>query len=353
MVQITDKPQGGGGIRRAVELQAASLTACGWRVKTCHVPFPLRSASQIAALQDAISQADLVHLHLGFTGLSVGDVERIARHPFVVFLHDISPFEHDPNLGRDFDLPRGSIAIELRRALQRGKRQAVWDALVSMAAAFCVPSGFIGDLARAGGATEVRLLPHPVATPDRVVPLPAAQRLLFVGRLSAEKGAEEAVRAVATLPKAHLTVLGDGPLMSELRAVASRLRVTDRVTFVGSVSSDHVRAAIREADVLLHPSRVPEGLGLAGVEALAEGRAVVGTGLGGAADWLKDGETGWVCAPDPKVLAQTLTEALSDPEELARRGMNGARLVAQHYAPKVVADHLDALCHAALAEGPA
>jgi glycosyltransferase involved in cell wall biosynthesis len=131
--------------------------------------------------------------------------------------------------------------------------------------------------------------------------------VLFVGRLSEEKGIEEFLDATDGLPR---VVVGDGPL---------RGSAPEAVGFVppGELGAYYARAA-----VVACPSR-REGYGVVAREAMAYGRPVVATSSGGLADAVEDGVTGLVVpARDPAALRVAIERLLGDAE--LRRRLGGA-----------------------------
>ena len=95
------------------------------------------------------------------------------------------------------------------------------------------------------------------------------------------------------------------------------------------------------ARVLAHPSLIPEGFGLVGIEAMQLGRPVVGFGLGGSADWLIVGKTGLVAARrDAASLAAALDNVLTDGILADRLGAAGRLLASEMYSAELVADEL-------------
>ena len=146
--------------------------------------------------------------------------------------------------------------------------------------------------------------------------------VLFVGRLSEEKGVLELVEASRGLP---LVVVGDGPL---------RERVTDAVGFV---PPDEVGAYLDRAAVVVCPSR-REGYGVVAREAMAHGRPVVATAVGGLAEAVIDGETGLLVEPgDAGALRSALDRLLGDAELRARLGTAGRERAIRLYGRDVAA----------------
>jgi 2-deoxystreptamine N-acetyl-D-glucosaminyltransferase/2-deoxystreptamine glucosyltransferase len=135
--------------------------------------------------------------------------------------------------------------------------------------------------------------------------------VLYVGRLSAEKGVLELVEACARLP---LVVVGDGPLRGLVPAT-------------GFVAPDELGAYFRAAAVVAAPS-LREGYGVVAREAMAWGRPVVASAVGGLTDAVRDGVTGLLVPPgDIPALRAALERLLADPELRARLGSEGRRQV--------------------------
>lgn len=157
-------------------------------------------------------------------------------------------------------------------------------------------------------------------------------RLLFVGRLVERKGVEVLVRAVGLLRErlpVTLTVVGEGPSESSIRALVESLGLSDRVTLTGRVDDAALRGAYREADAFVLPAIVDakgdtEGLGVVLLEALRFGLPVIASRAGGIPDIVRDGETGWLVTPgDPAALAEVISAVASNPEEGRRRVRRG------------------------------
>jgi glycogen synthase len=142
-----------------------------------------------------------------------------------------------------------------------------------------------------------------------------AFRVLFVGRLVAEKGAHVALAGVARLREsgvdARLTIAGVPayPLdyVAGLESLAARPPLQGSVRFLSNVPNAELASLHLEHDVLAFPSRHLEGLPMTLIEAMATGLAVVTTTAGGSAEMVRDGENALVVAPeDPAALAAAL-----------------------------------------------
>lgn len=384
ILQITDKPDPGGGIRRVVEDHAALLGDLGHERRVLRLvhggdragndPFNVAvadargrgaDAAGLATLRQAARGADLIHLHLGFTALSPEFIATAAAlAPLIVNLHDIAPFLDLPLAGiaRPTDPDRGGGLARLHRRLRRPRRRALWQALCDNSALILAPSRYLHDLARAAGAPadKLRILPHalphalPQALPEAALPPSACPPLiLFAGRLSPAKGAPILLEAVArvTTPGAELAICGAGPDEQALRATARARGIAGRVTFLGELPQQRLFAAMAGARCLAYPSLVPEGFGLAGIEAMSLGRPVVGFGGGGSDDWLVDGETGLVARHgDSTALARAFERVLSDADLADRLGESARRRVGDAFSRGAIARALGAACAEAMSK---
>lgn len=153
---------------------------------------------------------------------------------------------------------------------------------------------------------------------------PERGRVLFVGRLAEKKGVEVALRALCHVPTASLRIVGDGPLMDDLKRTAERLAVGGRVTFLGRQTREQIATEFRHAMCVVIPSveasdgdreGTPNVLG----EAVASGVPVVASNIDGLGELLVDRSTGMLCEPgNQSQLAQCIDELLTTPESCGR-----------------------------------
>jgi glycosyltransferase involved in cell wall biosynthesis len=153
---------------------------------------------------------------------------------------------------------------------------------------------------------------------------PGAPLAVCVGRLTRQKGQDVLLAAWpavrARCPDATLAVVGGGDLLASLRRQAP-----SGVVFTGPV--DDARPWYAAADLVVLPSRW-EGLPLTLLEALAVGRAVVGSRIPGIAEVLPPGAGAVVAAGDAVALAEAVADRLGDPELACAEGVVGARYAA-------------------------
>lgn len=145
-----------------------------------------------------------------------------------------------------------------------------------------------------------------------------AKKLLYTGRLAAEKGIPVLFESLGMLSAQgynfELTLVGDGPDRNALKALAQQMGIADRVVFAGFASQDKVGEYLRQSDVFLLPS-LAEGVPVSLMEAMACGIPVIATYVGGVVELVQDGETGQVVYPgDPISLKDAIVRYLDDPE---------------------------------------
>jgi glycosyltransferase involved in cell wall biosynthesis len=154
-----------------------------------------------------------------------------------------------------------------------------------------------------------------------------------IARLCDVKGQRELIRALADIPSARLVLAGrdleqGGAFQAELEREAARVGVSDRVEFG---FRDDVPALLEQLDVVALPSWT-EGLPMVVLEAMAAGRPVVATPVGGTPEVVSDGETGLLVPPrDPQALAAALRRVLEDRGLAERLAAAGRRRVEEHF----------------------
>ena len=156
---------------------------------------------------------------------------------------------------------------------------------------------------------------------QRQSPKDGRWRVLQACRLIEKKGLPVTLRAFARFtedyPEARLTIAGEGPLLPELKEIASQLRLTDHVDFPGFLSQEELRAAYCDSHLFAHPSELgkdgnQEGIPNSMLEAMATGLPVLATKHGGIPEAVRDGVSGvLVDERDHKALAEAMLSLAS------------------------------------------
>jgi glycosyltransferase involved in cell wall biosynthesis len=279
---------------------------------------------------------DVVHAHFWMSGLASVAATRGTGVPVLQTFHALGSVKRR-HQGSSDTSPPSRIADERRLCRTVDRVVATCRDEVEELRALGLPPGQ-ASVIPCGVDTEVF---RPVRVPDR-----DRLRLLVTGRVVERKGVGNVVEALAQLPGVELVVAGGGspdlldtdPQVIRLQALAARLGVADRVRFVGSVARPDVPALMCASDVVV---AVPwyEPFGIVPVEAMACGRPVVGSAVGGLLDTVVPGVTGELVPPRrPDLLAPVLRDLLADPARREAYGRAGrARAVGLYQWRHVVA----------------
>ena len=148
-----------------------------------------------------------------------------------------------------------------------------------------------------------------------------APLLLYVGQINWKKNLRCTLEACARVEHPfRLALAGQGPHEREVRRLAEELGLSDRVVFTGHLTDpDVLNALYRRASLFLFPSQYDTS-GLVVREAAAMGTPSVVVRGSSAAEGIRDGENGFLCADDPADLARVIDAALADPAGLERVG---------------------------------
>lgn len=151
---------------------------------------------------------------------------------------------------------------------------------------------------------------------DYKEPQRKAKKMVYVGRLSAEKGVPILFDSMAQLKEqgyeVELTLLGDGEDRGFLEKLARTMAIEDRVRFGGFVDQTTIAKTLRDSDMFVLPS-FAEGIPVALMEAMAIGIPVIATYVGGVTELVIDGETGQVVSPsDAAGLARAIARYVDD-----------------------------------------
>lgn len=173
-----------------------------------------------------------------------------------------------------------------------------------------------------------------------------SERILFLGRVGERKGVFELLRAVSILknkfPKLRLVLGGDGDL-DAVRAAVRDLDIAEFVEILGWVGPEQKAIELARASVFTLPS-FDEGLPMAMLEAMAAGKAIVVTAVGGIPEAVKDGENGLLIAPgDAVTLAAAIRKVMEDPVLHRKLAGNARKSIEERFSTDVVINKLSNL----------
>ena len=272
-------------------------------------------------------RADVLHTHTLAAANTLARIAgRLARVPVVSHLHIANHFRpatrallaNLDNVTARFAAALVAVSKDTRRAYEeQGYPHRIR----------VVYNGVTATAADAGGLREELSIPADA-------PLVAE-----VGRLCDVKGQRELIDAVARLPDARAVLVGadleqGGAYERALRQRAEELGVADRIVFAGY--RDDAARVVAAADVFALPSWT-EGLPLVVLEAMALGRPVVATTVGGTPELVADGETGLLVPPrDVEALTAALKRVLDDEGLRRRLGEAGKLRVAERFSSEAM-----------------
>jgi glycosyltransferase involved in cell wall biosynthesis len=264
-------------------------------------------------------EPQVVHAHWWFPSGVVGTwVGGLAHVPLVTTLH----------------------GTDVRLARSVGVAKPLFGHVLKHSAAVTTVSHWLKDETEAlvPGVHPI-VAPMPVST-DLFVPGNSRdpRRLLFVGRLTPQKGLEHLLHALSTMKtQASLDIVGDGPSRASLEELAKELGVQTRVRWHGQVAQSELPRLYQSAAALVVPS-AEEGLGLVAVESLLCETPVVAFDSGGLRDIIQHDRTGLLVKPgDRAALASALDDLLSRDGRGSDLGRAGRLYALSAFAPESAA----------------
>ncbi len=312
-----------------------------------HGPVGLRELREVRALAnrvEAVARAfhpDILHAHSPVLDALAG--LRAARRLGLPLIYEIRAFWEDASVGNGTG-SEGSLRYRLTRAMEN-------YAVARADAVAVICDGLRNDLiARGVAADKIMVSPNGVdldlfgAPPPRdaaladELALGDGPVLGFIGSFYDYEGLDVLIAAMpaiaATVPGARLLLVGGGPRADALAAQAAASPAAQAIHFVGRVPHDTVERYYSLVDVLVYPRKAMRLTELVTplkpLEAMAQGRLVAASSVGGHRELIRDGDTGVLFPPDdPAALAAALTAMLGD-----RSGWDAMRTRARDFVER-------------------
>jgi glycosyltransferase involved in cell wall biosynthesis len=338
--------------------------------KATKAAYSLEARRKLQALIDATSPA-LCHAHNVYHHISPSILSLIKARglPLVMTLHDLKiacPSYTMLHRGEVCERCKGGklYNVALLRCMKGSLALSAWTMVESYLHAglrsyernvdqFVVPSRFFIEKFVEWGFPAERFVhvPNFVAVDELEPRYECGDRIVYVGRLSREKGLPTLVRAAA-LARVGVTLVGTGPEADNLAALA-RAEGAD-VRFAGFLAGQALHDAVRAGRAVVLPSECYENAPLAVLEAYALGKPVIGSRLGGIPELIAEGETGHVfTARDAEDLARVLRRVVDAAGgEVATMGRAGRALVEREYSPQRYVERIHEVYRAVGVERP-
>lgn len=160
---------------------------------------------------------------------------------------------------------------------------------------YLAPSKFLAEKVKAWGinAKKVRQLYNFIDLKEWTPAQEIGQGLIYVGRLTPEKGIITLVEAMRKLPEIKLQIVGDGPIRMQLEQLIQAYNL-DNVSLLGYKKSQEIKSLVRNSRLVIVPSIWYENNPLSILEAMALAKPVIASNLGGLPELVKDKETGFI-----------------------------------------------------------
>ncbi|EMD29135.1 glycosyltransferase family 4 protein [Amycolatopsis azurea] len=308
----------------------------------------------------ADDRPDVVHIHNTFPLLSPSVLAACADAgvPTVATVHNYTLICPPGTLYRDGQVCTDCVGRSPMPAVRHGCYRGSGLATVPMAASlmlnrnrwwsgvsrfFCISKAQREVLIAAGMPADRLGVKYNYVTDPGKTRQGAGEHLLFLGRITAEKGVGLLMRAWDLLvaaggPLPPLVIAGTGPMQDEVARWADG---RDDVRYVGLQSKEECRDLIARSNAVIAPSEWLEAFGLVVVEAMAAGVPTVASAHGAFRELVEDGVTGLLHEPgNPEALAARLREIVGDAERNQEMGWAARLVYEQEFTPKVGLERL-------------
>ncbi len=158
--------------------------------------------------------------------------------------------------------------------------------------------------------------------------------ILYLGRLSYEKGLKTLIKAISLCDSVKLLIAGDGPLKIELEAVVNKI-TPKKIKFLGYLNRERLQEIIDGAIFIVMPSECYENFPYAILEAFAAGKPVIGSRIGGIPELVQEGETGLTFEPgNIEDLRDKIDYLINSPDKISEMGRNARKFVEKELNPE-------------------
>lgn len=203
-------------------------------------------------------------------------------------------------------------------------------------------SRWIANQAKVAGlpSEEIHVIPYFTKQVEYTsIPKHKLPRILFVGRLTKEKGLHYLLHALRVMhdfgASAHLDIVGDGHERTFFESEVRKLELHNTCTFHGWLGRKKIQAKLQACNVVAFPSIYPEAFGIVGIEAMMHGRPVVAFDVGGVQEWLHDKVNGHLIPPKQvELFAKSLVQLCLDYEYASQLGDSGRAIAEEKFIPE-------------------
>jgi len=283
---------------------------------------------------------DLIHAHFAYPGgYAAALAKNVVKKPLIISLRGCDILK----------VPSIKYGVRLKKHIENLVRKAIiWadKVLVASRAEYNEALGIGADV------EKLVLIPNGVNTEEfnpnvdgqvvrRRFGIKDSLVVLFVGSLLPVKGVEYFLRSIpiilSTISNVVFVIVGEGFQKDFLKDLSRKLGISKSVIFAGQVQRSKIPYFFAASDVFVMPS-LSEGFNNAVIEAMASGKPVVGTSVGGTRDQIEDGLNGYLVEPaNPRDLADRVSLLLNDPKKRKVMGRGGRKIAQSEFCIRLKA----------------
>ncbi len=307
---------------------------------------------------------DVAHLHNIFHHLSPSLIDELKENniPIVWTLHDYKVVSPNYDLSVSGEVWEGNMGGKIHKCITDKcvhnsylkSAVCVVEALLhkvrgtyNKVDCYLSPSDFlIGKYGEFGFKNKIKKIVNPVLVEKIELDVEPWKLgigdnnngfILYFGRLSLEKGVSDLIEAYAELnTNKPLIIAGDGSQKEHLEFLVRKLKLTGKVRFLGRLEKEKLFQVINKASFIVVPSRCYENAPYGMLEAMALGKAVISSGLGGLKEIAQNSNAGISFGMgDKNDLRSKMEYAIENPEEMELRGQKNRKYIEEEYSKEV------------------
>lgn len=318
----------------------------GWDALLREMPFSkvLQTLSVNLAFNNKALDADVIHCHTWYTFFAGFLAKVLYRKPLAVTMHSLEPLRpwKEEQLGSGYFL---SSWIEKNGVEHADRIIAVSEEMKEdIIKAYQISPQKIAVIHNGIDLSQYRPVSDCSYLNEQGIDYPY---LLFVGRISRQKGIVQLLEAMSRLNQIHLVLCASSPDTPELeQEVKEKVSRNPNIKWINEMlPKDKVIQLYSHAEAFICPS-IYEPFGIINLEAMACKTPVIASRVGGIKEVVIDGETGFLVSPgDPLELAEKIKYTLDNPDLIAKFKENGRKRVEQQFGWEIIANRTVDLYH--------
>jgi len=271
---------------------------------------------------------DIIHVHNFYNELSPSILLVTGKIPIVMTVHDTLLVNAVSVLsgrtGEDCKTRTCSgctNCVGFKGMIYEKLRKIIYRTLLKRISLFITPSIYLNNFLVEAGFQPIQTVYNGINL-FKFSKVNNFDRLLYVGRMSRDKGVEYLLKAMPDIikqfPKVKLILLGDGPDKDYFINLSKKLDIINNLNFLGSVNKEEIKKQFDECSIVIVPSVFSEAFGLVVVESMSVGRPVIGTTSGALPELIENDKTGYIIpSKNSHILAEKVIKLLSNKNLIA------------------------------------